>query len=80
MSLAYCQGYHYDFVIIDMLYFVTIGKIVSKYLAKMETCNGRCAGTASEFEAAELRIEHYPPLLLGALQEATGLVAPLKGY
>ncbi|KAG0588613.1 hypothetical protein KC19_2G255900 [Ceratodon purpureus] len=54
-------------------------KIVTKYLKKMESCHETWDFTDSAGSSL-LGIEHYPSLLLGALQEATALVAPFKGH
>lgn len=59
---------------------------VTKYLQKMKDCHETWDFTNSAFAAASaapgspsVSIEHYPSLLLGALQEATSLVGPFKG-
>ena len=54
-------------------------QIVTKYLKKMESCHETWDFTNSAGSSL-LGIEHYPSLLLGALQEATALVAPFKGH
>lgn len=56
---------------------------MTKYLQKMESCleTWDLIDSASEIpDSSLLGIEHYPSLLLSALQEATALVGPFKGH
>lgn len=52
---------------------------MTKYLEKMGSCKERWTLTSSN-GASQLGIEHYPTILLAALQEAFGLVGPVKGF
>lgn len=54
-------------------------QVVAKYLQKMENCRETWNFTNSTDAAPGSKLEHYPSLLLAALQDAASLVGPFKG-
>lgn len=79
----FLTSHHKKAIVAGVAYGGYARKIVTKHLQKMESCHETRDFTTSASRtpgASLLGIEHYPSLLLGALQEATALVGPFKDY